>query len=153
MTPLDSIIVNPFQPRREFDPKALDELSQSILENGLIQPLVVRRVEKGYELIAGERRFRASKKAGLKHVPVVIRKTTDREMLELALIENIQREDLNCVEVSLAYFQLSQEFNLTQEEISKKVGKDRASVANYLRLLRLPEVVLESLKKAIWFHC
>ncbi|MGZ3688017.1 MAG: ParB/RepB/Spo0J family partition protein [Bdellovibrionota bacterium] len=144
---LDEIQTNPYQPRREFNEEAIDELAQSIRVSGIIQPLVVRRVANGYELIAGERRLRASKKAGLKQVPIVIRKTTDREALELALVENIQRQDLNCVDEALAYFQLVQDFSLTQEEVAQRVGKDRASVANHLRLLRLPEAILEDLKK------
>lgn len=144
---LDEIQASPYQPRREFDPEAIQELAQSIRSNGLIQPLVVRRTASGYELIAGERRMRAAKEAGLKQVPIVIRRSTDREALELALIENIQRRDLNCVETALAYFQLTQDFSLTQEEIAERVGKDRASVANHMRLLRLPEEILEDLKK------
>lgn len=142
----DDIVVNPYQPRREFDSEALEELAQSIRTNGVIQPLVVRKTAQGLQLIAGERRLRASKIAGVKQVPVVIRKSTDREALELALIENIQRQDLNCVDAALAYFQLAQEFSLTQEEIAVQVGKDRATVANHLRLLRLPEPALEDLK-------
>tara|TARA_Y100000590_G_scaffold469635_1_gene658798 strand:+ start:795 stop:1832 length:1038 start_codon:yes stop_codon:yes gene_type:complete len=143
---VESIQINPFQPRREFDEAALEELSHSILENGIIQPLVVRKNGQHYELIAGERRLRASKIAGLKQVPIVIRKSTDKESLQLALIENIQRQDLNCVDEALAYFQLLQEFSMTQEEVSQQVGKDRASVANALRLLKLPEEVLSDLK-------
>lgn len=144
---LDEIVANPYQPRRDFDEAMLEELAQSIRENGIIQPLVVRRVPRGYELIAGERRFRAARKAGLTQVPIVVRKTTDRESLELALIENIQRQNLNCVDEALAYFQLMQDFSLTQEEVSTKVGKERATVANHLRLLRLPQPILEDLKK------
>ncbi len=146
---LEEIQVNEFQPRRDFDETALQELAQSIRENGIIQPLVVRRTLDGYQLIAGERRLRASKLAGLKQVPIVIRKSTDREALELALIENIQRQNLNCIDESLAYFQLVQEFGLTQEEVAKKVGKERATVANYLRLLRLPEAIIDDLKRQI----
>lgn len=146
---LEEIIVNQYQPRRDFDDKTLEELAQSIRENGIIQPLVVRKAAQGYMLIAGERRLRASKLAGLKQVPIVIRKSTDREALELALIENIQRENLNCVDEALAYFQLTQEFSLTQEEVAKRVGKERATVANYLRLLRLPEPILDDLKQGI----
>lgn len=144
---LDDIVIGPFQPRREFKAEAIEELAQSIRSNGIIQPLVVRKTNEGYELIAGERRLRAAKAAGLKQVPIVIRRSTDREALELALIENIQRQDLNCVEEALAYFQLSQDFSLTQEEVAQRVGKDRATVANHLRLLRLPEEILEDLKK------
>lgn len=142
----DEIVTNPYQPRREFDEKLIEELAQSISENGIIQPITVRKTSKGYELIAGERRLRAVRKLGLKQVPIVIRKASDREALELALIENIQRENLNCVDEALAYFQLQQEFSLSQEEISRRVGKERATVANYLRLLKLPEQVIQDLK-------
>lgn len=142
----EDIKINPFQPRREFDEKALEELTQSIQENGVIQPLVVRKLGNQFELIAGERRLRASKKAGLETVPIVIRKSTDRESLELALIENIQRQNLNCVDEALAYFQLMEEFSLSQEELAQRMGKDRASVANYLRLLKLPVPLIDDLK-------
>jgi len=144
---IDEIKANEFQPRREFDESALQELAQSIRENGLIQPLIVRKKGENYELIAGERRLRASKIAGLKIVPVVMRKSTDREALELAIVENIQREDLNCVDEGLAYFQLMQEFQLSQEELSKRMGKDRATIANALRILKLSDFILLQLKK------
>jgi ParB family chromosome partitioning protein len=144
---VSEIKANEFQPRRDFDQQALEELAQSIRENGLIQPLVVRKSADGYELIAGERRLRASKIAGLKMVPVVIRKSTDREALELAIVENIQREDLNCVDEALAYFQLMQEFQLSQEELAKRMGKDRATIANALRVLKLSDFILVELKK------
>ena len=147
MALVDEIVPNQFQPRHQFDDVTIEELSQSIKENGIIQPLIVRKSQKGYQLIAGERRLRAAKLAGLKQVPVVIRRTTDKEALELAIIENIQREDLNCVDTAQAYLQLMKEFSLTQELISEKVGKDRATVANYLRLLRLPEIVQNWLKQ------
>lgn len=147
---LDDIKVNQYQPRRDFDQQALVELAQSIKSNGIIQPLVVRKTPQGeYQLIAGERRLRAAKMAGLKEVPIIVRRSTDREALELALIENIQRQNLNCVDEALAYFQLMQDFALTQEEVSQRVGKDRATVANYLRLLRLPEAVIDDLKRGI----
>ena len=146
---LDLIKANPFQPRREFVDKTIDELAQSIRANGVIQPLVVRKVNDGYELIAGERRMRAAKLAQLKEVPIVIKKSTDRESLEMALIENIQRENLNCVDEAQAYQQLMEEFSLTQEEVSTRVGKDRASVANFLRILRLPELILMDLKTGV----
>ncbi len=145
---LDDITANSLQPRRDFDDQALEELAASIRVHGLIQPLIVRKnATRGFELVAGERRLRAAKMAGLKQVPVVIRKSTDRESLEVALIENIQRSDLNCIDEALAYFQLIKEFGLTQEELATRVGKDRASVANHLRLLRLPEAVIEDLKQ------
>lgn len=147
MAEIDQIIANQFQPRRDFDDASLLELSESIKANGIIQPLLVRRGEDGkLNLIAGERRLRAAKLAGLKQVPIVLRKTSDKEALELALIENIQREDLNCVDVALSYFQLSEDFQLSQEEIAKRVGKDRVSVANHLRLLKLPESIIEDLR-------
>ncbi len=146
---LEEIKTNPYQPRRDFDEAALEELAQSIRANGIIQPIVVRKTSSGYELIAGERRFRASKLAGLKQVPVVIRKSTDRESLELALVENIQRQNLNCIDEALAYQQLAQEFSLTQEEVARRVGKDRATVSNFIRLLRLPEAVIDDLKRGI----
>jgi ParB family chromosome partitioning protein len=144
---IDEIKANEFQPRRDFDEVALQELAQSIRENGLIQPLIVRKNGDNYELIAGERRLRASKIAGLKTVPVVMRKSTDREALELAIVENIQREDLNCVDEGLAYFQLMQEFQLSQEELAKRMGKDRATIANALRILKLSDFILGQLKK------
>jgi ParB family chromosome partitioning protein len=150
MADVDSIVPNQFQPRQDFAEGALQDLAESIRTHGIIQPLIVRKGEDGkLHLIAGERRLRASKIAGLKQVPIVIRKTSDKEKLELALIENIQREDLNCVEVALSYFQLSEDFRLTQEEIAKRVGKDRVSVANHLRLLKLPEAILGDLRKNI----
>lgn len=144
---IDEIKANEFQPRRDFDESTLQELAQSIRENGLIQPLIVRKNGEHYELIAGERRLRASKIAGLKTVPVVMRKSTDREALELAIVENIQREDLNCVDEGLAYFQLMQEFQLSQEELAKRMGKDRATIANALRILKLSDFILSQLKK------
>lgn len=146
---IEEIVANAYQPRHDFDEHALEELAQSIRENGIIQPLVVRKSSEGYQLIAGERRLRAAKRAGLKQVPVVIRKTTDRESLELALIENIQRQDLNCVDEALAYQQLITDFMLTQEVVAQKVGKDRATIANHLRLLRLPELIIQDLKKKV----
>ena len=144
---IEEIVPNQYQPRHQFDDATIEELAQSIKENGLIQPLIVRRAQKGYQLIAGERRWRAAKQAGLKQVPIVIRRTTDKEALELALIENIQREDLNCLDTALAYQQLCQEFDLKQEEVATRVGKERASVANYMRLLKLPTKVQNWLKQ------
>ncbi|MEK7400566.1 MAG: ParB/RepB/Spo0J family partition protein [Candidatus Poribacteria bacterium] len=142
---VEDIKVNPFQPRREFDIGTLENLAQSIKSNGIIQPLIVRKTANNYELIAGERRLRAAKAAGLKQVPIVIRRSTDREALELALIENIQRQNLNCIEEARAYQQLIEEFSLTQEEVAIRVGKDRTTVANHLRLLRLEEEVIADL--------
>jgi ParB family chromosome partitioning protein len=144
---VSEITPNPYQPRRDFDEATLKELSESIKENGLIQPIIVRKGSYGYQLIAGERRFRASQMAGLKMIPVVVRQTTDKEALELAIIENVQREDLNCVDEALAYQQLIEEFKLSQEDVAKKVAKDRSTIANFLRILKLPKQIIESLKK------
>jgi ParB family chromosome partitioning protein len=141
--PIEQISPNPYQPRRTFNDASIEELSRSVREHGIIQPLVVTRTgDHKYRLIAGERRFRAAQKAGLSIVPVVIKETmTDSDTLQVALIENIQREDLNTIEEAYAYHQLHEEFGLTQEEISKRVGKERSTVANFLRLLRLPDSV------------
>jgi ParB family chromosome partitioning protein len=147
MISIDAIKPNPSQPRKIFKEQELEELAQSIRENGVIQPLLVTKVDKGFELIAGERRLRASKRAGLTQVPVIIKRATDKEKSVFAIIENIQRSDLNCIEEALAYFQLINEFKLTQEELSKKIGKERSTVANFLRLLRLPREVVELLQK------
>jgi ParB family chromosome partitioning protein len=144
---IDDVVANPYQPRREFIEDELKDLAASISANGIIQPLVVRKGPYGYQLIAGERRLRAAKLAGLKQVPVVIRKSTDREALEMALVENIQRSNLNCVDEALGYLQLMQDFNLTQDETAERVGKERSTVANFVRLLRLPEAVIDDLKK------
>jgi len=148
-TNIEDIVANPYQPRREFAEGDLKDLSQSIIANGIIQPLIVRKGPYGYQLIAGERRLRAAKLAGLKQVPIVIRKSTDREALEIALVENVQRENLNCVDEALAYLQLMQDFNLTQDETAERVGKDRSTVANFVRLLRLPEAIIDDLKKSV----
>lgn len=136
---LTDIRPNPFQPRTEFDEEALNELAASIKSIGIVQPITVRSVEDGkYEIVAGERRFRASKLAGLTTIPAYIRNTEEDSLLELALIENIQREDLNAIEVAISYQRLIDECNLTQDALSERVGKKRATIANYLRLLRLP---------------
>ncbi|MCX6792667.1 MAG: ParB/RepB/Spo0J family partition protein [Candidatus Falkowbacteria bacterium] len=132
------IKANPRQPRTNFSHPAINELVQSIREYGIIQPLVVTKTSNGYELIAGERRLRAALVVGLKEVPVIVREAHDQEKLEIALIENIQREDLNVVELALAYKQLAEEFNLNQEQLAKKLGKSRPVVANTLRILNLP---------------
>ncbi len=140
--PIDSINPNPMQPRKEFDSSSLDELSESIKEKGVIQPLIVRAIDngnEGFELIAGERRWRASRLAGLDEVPVVVKDVSSNEMLELALIENIQRHDLNPLEEAMAYDRLIKEFGLTQKETAVRVGRERSSVANTLRLLQLPD--------------
>jgi ParB family transcriptional regulator, chromosome partitioning protein len=141
--PMDQISPNPYQPRKTFNDASIEELARSVREHGIIQPLVVTRIgDNKYRLIAGERRFRAAQKAGLDSVPVVIKETmADGDVLQVALIENIQREDLNPIEEAYAYHQLHEEFQLTQEEISKRVGKERSTVANCLRLLKLPDSV------------
>ncbi len=144
---IKDIEANPFQPRTEFEQKALDELCESIKVHGLIQPVTVRKMGYDkYQLISGERRTRASILAGLEKIPAYIRIANDQEMLEMALIENIQRENLNAIEVSLSYKRLLEECNLKQEELGERVGKDRSTVSNYLRLLRLPEEVQLGLK-------
>ncbi|MBQ0021706.1 MAG: ParB/RepB/Spo0J family partition protein [Prevotellaceae bacterium] len=133
---------NPNQPRREFDEEALQELADSIAEIGIIQPITLREMDNGhYQIIAGERRWRASQRAGLTSVPAYIRTADDENVMEMALIENIQRQDLNSIEIALAYQHLIDEYNLTQEKLSERVGKKRATVANYLRLLKLPAPV------------
>lgn len=140
--PISRIRTNPWQPRRTFDQDALDELTSSVKERGVLQPLLVRAVENGrFELIAGERRLRAAKAAGLKRVPISVVEANDTQTLEIALVENLQREDLNLIEEAEGYKQLADEFDMTQEQISERVGKARASVANALRLLRLPDDV------------
>lgn len=137
--PIDEIEVNPFQPRTHFDQEALQELSESIKVHGIIQPITVRRLTANqYQLISGERRFQASKLAGLKTIPAYIRSANDQQMLEMALIENIQRENLNAIEIALSYQRLISECSLKQDELGERVGKNRATVTNYLRLLRLP---------------
>jgi ParB family chromosome partitioning protein len=140
---VDSELIRPnrFQPRAAMDETKIDELARSIRANGIIQPIVVRRVDGGYEIVAGERRWRASQRAGLLRVPVVVRDIPDERLLALALIENIQREDLNPIEEAHAYRRLADEYQLTQEQIADAVGKDRSSIANYLRLLKLPQEV------------
>jgi ParB family chromosome partitioning protein len=136
---LDSIDGNPFQPRSHFDEQALEELAGSIRKLGIVQPLTVRETGNGrYQLIAGERRLRAARLAGLTHVPAFIRTADDQAMLELALVENIQREDLDAIEVAISFQRLIEECRLTQEELSERVGKQRSTISNYLRLLRLP---------------
>ncbi len=149
----DAIVPNPRQPRSVFDPEALQELADSIREVGLIQPLIVQQVAGSqdapggprYQLITGERRWRASRLAGLQHVDVIVKEATPQEMLEMALVENIQRADLNPLEEAAAYQQLSDDFGLTQERIAERVGRSRASVANAMRLLRLPEEIKDAL--------
>ncbi|MCA6451304.1 MAG: ParB/RepB/Spo0J family partition protein [Chitinophagaceae bacterium] len=137
--PLSDIQINPKQPRRDFDETALNELAASIKLHDIIQPLTVSKLPNGkYQLIAGERRFRASKIAGLKDVPAYIRQANDQQLLELALLENLQREDLNAVEIALSYKRMMEELDYTQEQVAERMGKERSTVTNYLRLLKLP---------------
>lgn len=146
--PLKSIEANPFQPRSNFDEEALEELVVSIKELGIIQPLTVRKLDGDkYQLITGERRLRAAAKAGLKKVPAYIREAEDENMLELALVENIQREDLDAIEVAISYQRLMEEINLTQETLGERVGKKRATVTNYLRLLKLPADIQAAIRE------
>lgn len=146
--PLSSIAVNPFQPRTHFDEESMNELLASVKEHGIIQPITVRKVDKNsYQLITGERRLRASKLAGLRRIPAYVREAGDDTMLELALVENIQREDLDAIEVSISYQRLIEEFDLTQEKLGERVGKKRATIANYLRLLNLPVEVQTAIRE------
>lgn len=144
--PLESIVPNTLQPRSVFDPEALQELAESVRGHGVLQPVLIRpRLEGGYELIAGERRFRAAQIAGLEQIPALIRDANDEESLAIALIENVQREDLNAIEAARGYRQLLDRFGLTQSELARQVGKAQPTIANALRLLRLPEPVQESI--------
>jgi ParB family chromosome partitioning protein len=144
---IDSIDANPFQPRTSFDRQSLEELAASIKKLGIVQPLTLREAGGGrYQLIAGERRLRAARLAGLSHVPAFIRTADDQAMLELALVENIQREDLDAVEVAISFQRLIEECRLTQEQLSERVGKQRSTVANYLRLLKLPAEIQLGIK-------
>lgn len=143
---IEKIVPNTYQPRKIFQKEALDELVESVKVHGVIQPLVVRKKDGTFELIAGERRWRAAQRAGLKQVPVVVKEVPeDQTSLEMAIIENVQREDLNCIEEAIAYQQLMDEFQLSQEDIAQRVGKNRATVANTLRLLKLPAVIREDI--------
>jgi ParB family chromosome partitioning protein len=142
---IEELTPNRFQPRRDFNDEDQRELTASVKKSGIIQPIIVRKVEKGYEIIAGERRWRAAQSAGLKEVPVVIRTAEDRDLAELSLIENIQREALNPIEEADAYQTLMTQFSLSQEEVSSRVGKDRSTIANTVRLLKLPEAVKKAL--------
>lgn len=133
---------NPYQPRKVFEADAIEELKNSILEYGIIQPLIVRRSIKGYEIVVGERRYRAAKEAGLEHIPAVIKDLSDQKMMELALLENLQREDLTPIEEAYAYDNLLKELDITQEELAKRLGKSRSHIANMIRLLTLPEQII-----------
>jgi ParB family chromosome partitioning protein len=141
------IVPNKFQPRRTFDEAALNELAQSIRQHGVIQPILVRRTPTGYELVAGERRWRAAQKAGLTAIPAVVREYTDGEMTEIALIENLQRENLNPVEEAAAYKRLMEEFSLTQEDVARKIGRSRSLIANTVRLLNLAPAVQDHVSR------
>lgn len=144
---IEKITPNPHQPRTTFDDETLSELAQSIKEIGIVQPLTVRKLGEKYQIIAGERRYRAAKIAGLTEVPAYIRDVDDEQVLELALVENIQREDLDSIEIAISYQRLMEECNLTQELLSERVGKKRATVANYLRLLKLPAEIQLGLRE------
>lgn len=146
---IQDIVPNPNQPRTNFNEETIKELAQSIKELGVIQPITVRKVNSKFELISGERRYRASQLAGLEQIPAFIRLADDREMLEMALVENIQREDLDAIEIALTYQRLIEDIDLTQEEMSKRVGKDRSTVTNYLRLLRLDPIVQTGIRDGI----
>lgn len=144
---VDELRPNPYQPRKHFSEEALEELVASIRVHGIVQPLVVRQSIKGYEIVAGERRYRAAVRASLESVPVVVKSFSDKQVMEIALIENLQREDLNPIEVANAYQKLMQEFSLTQEELALKVGKSRPHVTNFLRLLQLPASLREDVSR------
>jgi len=144
---IEQVAINPFQPRTEFDEQALKELSESIETQGLIQPITVRQVGKNeYQLISGERRLRASKLAGITEIPAYVRTANDQQMLEMALIENIQRENLNAIEIALSFQRMIEECNLKQEELGDRVSKNRSTVTNYLRLLKLPPVIQAAIR-------
>jgi ParB family transcriptional regulator, chromosome partitioning protein len=140
--PIKECRPNPYQPRKTFNTDSIEELKESILEFGIIQPLIVRKSIKGYEIVVGERRFRAAKEAGLSTVPAIVKELTDEKMMELALLENLQREDLSPIEEGQAYANLMKELNITQEELSKRLGKSRSHIANMVRLLGLPDQVI-----------
>jgi ParB family chromosome partitioning protein len=145
---IKNIAVNPFQPRTSFDEESMNELVRSVEEHGIIQPITVRRAaDNSFQLISGERRIRAAEKAGLKRIPAYVRESGDDNLLELALVENIQREDLDAIEVAISYQRLIEEFNLTQEALGDRVGKNRATVANYLRLLNLPAEIQTAIRE------
>ena len=144
---LSQLRPNPYQPRKTFDEDAIKDLAESIKQHGVIQPIIVRSVVKGYEIIAGERRFRASQLLGNATIPAVVRSFSDQQAMEIALIENLQREDLNAIELAIAYQSIMDKFNLTQEELSLKVGKSRSHIANFLRLLALPAEIKDNVSR------
>ncbi len=148
--PMDSLIPNPYQPRRVFSEESLQDLANSILENGVIQPLIVRPVDQGrFEIVAGERRWRAATIAGYSTVPVIVRNLSDSESLEIALIENLQRENLNPLDTAEAYDTLIRKFSYTHEVLAKRIGKDRTNITNFLRLLKLPDPIKEDLRREL----
>jgi len=140
---LKEIRPNPYQPRKNFQPEAIEELKASIIEHGVLQPIILRKTIKGYEIVVGERRFRAAKEAKLEAIPAVVRELSEQQMMELAVLENLQREDLNPIEEGLAYQTLMEKLKLTQEEVAKRLGKSRPHVANHIRLLSLPSKIQE----------
>ena len=142
---VDEIVPNRFQPRTVFDQEEQNKLTESVKQQGLLQPLLIRHIDNAYELIAGERRLRAAKEAGLTHVPVIVKDLTDVQVLEVSIIENIQRENLNVLEEAEAYHRLIQEFHYTQEKVAEKIGKNRSTIANLLRLRNLPEIIKEGI--------
>jgi len=144
--PIESIVANPQQPRKSFDYNSLQDLSDSLKRTGLLQPVLVRRHGQQYQIVVGERRWRAAQMAGLTHIPAIVREATEAQSLELALVENLLREDLNPMEEAEAYQRLLTEFSWTQEELGERVGKDRSSIANFLRLLKLPDVIQADLR-------
>ena len=147
MLPIEFVEANREQPRRDFDEKALEELASSIKIHGIIQPITVRRMhDKAYQIISGERRYRAGKLAGLAEIPAYVRLANDQELLEMALIENIQREDLNAMEVAISYSRLAADYKLTHDQIAGRVGKERSTVTNYLRLVNLPQYVTDAIR-------
>lgn len=147
LLPVVEIRTNPYQPRRLFSDVALQELAASILEHGVLQPIIVRKADNGYQLISGERRLQATRRAGLTQIPAIVRDYSDRQALEVALVENLQREDISPVEAAEAYKRLMDEFGLTQEQVALRVGKSRPAVANTLRLLKLPDLIRNSLAR------
>ncbi|WP_181350757.1 ParB/RepB/Spo0J family partition protein [Thalassobacillus sp. CUG 92003] len=138
---------NPYQPRKTFSQQAIEELKQSIEQHGILQPIIIRKSIKGYEIVVGERRYRAAKEAGLEVIPAVVKELTDEEMMELALLENLQREDLTPIEEAMAYKNLTNELGITQEELSKRLGKSRSHIANIVRLLALPDSVIAKINE------
>lgn len=147
LIPLNEIRTNPYQPRKHFAEDSIEELANSVKEHGVIQPIIVRKVLRGYEIIAGERRYRASQIAQKDTIPAVVRELSDKQVMEIALIENIQREDLNAIEIATAYQNLVEQFSYTQEELSQRVGKSRSHIANFMRLLQLPDEIKEHVSR------